>query len=475
MLKKFLKKFAIVVGFAGLLFTASYALQNARIGTGYVAHTLCGQVFVSGRSAAKAYADFVEPIPLLSLLRWAIASDIDSKRQEIRVTLFGGFESRAAARENAGCMMLYSNEEPIEARALAAPPPAPADPERPTSAAAMLPEIAGPNVIEPSDDRLREAIDRLFAEQEGKPKLRTKAVVIVHHGRVIAERYAPEYGVNTPLVGFSATKSVTNALVGILVRHGRLIVGTPAPVGAWSQAGDPRRTITIEHLMRMTSGLDWDEALDSRGPDMGGRMNWAEPDMTAFAESRALVSEPGTAWNYSTGNTVILSRIIRDSVGGSAADVLRFAKWELFEPLGMRNVTMTLDATGTPLGGSFLFASARDWARFGLLYLNDGVIAGRRILPQGWAEFSSAPTPTAPVGYGAGFWTNRGSSRGAERRAAWGMPRDSFFASGYFGQMIVVVPSANLIVARFGVSESGLYTFEKVSNLVADAVAAISP
>jgi CubicO group peptidase (beta-lactamase class C family) len=200
-------------------------------------------------------------------------------------------------------------------------------------------------------------------------------------------------------------------------------------------------------------------------------MKFAERDMAGFAASVRLESLPGREWNYSDGNTLILSRIIRDAAGGRGEDVLRFAQRELFAPRGMRNVTLEFDATGTPEGSSQMLATPRDWARFGQLYLNDGVIGEKRILPAGWVQYSAAPTAGAFVGYGAGFWTNLGDSFGAQNRIKLGMPRDAILARGQFGQYVVIVPSEQLVVTRFGVT-GGMNDIEGVSRLVADVIAA---
>ena len=143
-------------------------------------------------------------------------------------------------------------------------------------------------------------------------------------------------------------------------------------------------------------------------------MKFGEADMAAYAESMPLATPPGSVWNYNDGNYVILSQLIREAVGGHAADVMRFARQELFGPLGMHNVTLQFDGSGNPEGSGEMLATARDWARFGLLYLDDGVVGGKRILPEGWVKYSASPTPNAWVGYGAGFWTNQGDSFGAK-------------------------------------------------------------
>jgi CubicO group peptidase (beta-lactamase class C family) len=201
-------------------------------------------------------------------------------------------------------------------------------------------------------------------------------------------------------------------------------------------------------------------------------MKFVEPDMAGYAESIALATPPGTAWSYHDGNYLILSQIIRNAVGGRPSDYLRFARDELFAPLGMRHVTIEFDASGTPEGSSQMMASARDWARFGQLYLDDGVVGGRRILPEGWVKYSAAPTPGGFVGYGAGFWTNLGDSRGANYRSAEGWPRDAFLAKGSIGQYVIIIPSQRLVIARFGRTVNFPLDADGVSQLVRDVVAA---
>jgi CubicO group peptidase (beta-lactamase class C family) len=195
-------------------------------------------------------------------------------------------------------------------------------------------------------------------------------------------------------------------------------------------------------------------------------------DMAAFAESMPLATPPGSAWNYHDGNYIILSHLIRIATGGHPADVLRFARTELFDPLGMHSVTLEFDGAGTPEGSTQILASARDWARFGLLYLNDGVVGGKRILPEGWVDYSASPTPGGWVGYGAGFWINRGDSMGANYRAEHGMPRDAFFAKGTIGQYAIIIPSERLVIVRLGRSPNWPPESDGVLRLVSDVIAA---
>jgi CubicO group peptidase (beta-lactamase class C family) len=304
----------------------------------------------------------------------------------------------------------------------------------------------------------------------------THAVIVVHRGQIVAERYAQGFGIDTPMHGWSLTKSVTNALVGILVREGKLSPIGPAPVAAWGASADPRHAISIEHLLRMNSGLDFGESLHqswSSAFDPTVQMVFASPDMASLPERAPLEAKPGEHWRYSNGNTMLLSRIVRDAVGGDAQSVLNFVHRELFDKMGMARVTLEFDATGTPIGASHMWAPARDWARFGMLFLDDGVVAGERLLPEGWVDESARLTPgSEDYGYGAGFWTNRGEQRAARLHRP-GMPRDSFMARGSLGQYVIVAPSENLVIVRLGTTRTPREGIESVDQLTAEALAAL--
>ncbi len=446
-----------------LLFTAARARNVPKVATGFVANILCTETFVSGLDPERTFTETTDAMPGAGLLTWAMAFHVDRTRKDVTVTLLGLGRSHAVYRNGAGC---YLDHGGIAAE-IAVPP---AD-----QVPALLPDIAGSAPVEPTDPQLAAALDRAFAEPAQRPFRHTRAVVIMKDGRIIAERYADGIGVDTPLLGFSATKSVTSALMGILVRQGKLALDKPAPVAAWRDPNDPRHAITIDQLLRHTAGLGLGSSLQaSLGSafEPVNQMKFEEPDMAAYAESIPLATAPGTAWSYHDGNYLILSRLIENAVGGRPSDYLRFARDELFAPLGMRHVTIEFDASGTQEGSSQMLASARDWARFGQLYLNDGVVGGRRILPEAWVKYSASPTPNAFVGYGAGFWTNLGDSRGANYRLGEGWPRDAFMAKGSIGQYVIIIPSHHLVIARFGRTVNFPLDADGVSELVRDVIAA---
>jgi CubicO group peptidase (beta-lactamase class C family) len=428
--------------------------QAARVATGLISHTLCSETFVAGLDPTQTFAETFSTMPAIRHLLRVLRYHVDRTERSVTASLAGWFESRAVHADGVGCRLVYASM-PNVAIAGGSPPPARAT------------DIAGAAVVEPSDPKLRAALDRAFAEPETGPRRGTKAVIVLHDGRVVAERYAPGYGIDTPMLGWSLTKSVTNALVGILVRQGRLALSVPAPVAAWRNPSDRRHPITIEQLMRMTSGLALDET--NSGFDPSSRMLFTEPDMAAVAEAASLAAPPGSRYHYSSPSTLILSRIVADAVGGRAEDVRRLAETELFGPLSMRDVTLEFDAVGTPIGSSYMYATARDWARFGLLYANDGLVGDWRILPEGWVSYSASPTPGSRDGYGAGFFTNRGPAEYSRARVRGGMPSDSFFASGTQGQRIVVAPAERLVVVRLGRSQDWeTFDIRGLMQLVAD-------
>jgi CubicO group peptidase (beta-lactamase class C family) len=456
---------AAITALSALALTAVRARDLPKVATGFVANVLCSETFVTGADPDKVFSDTTAAMPGAGLITWALNYSLDWARRDVVVTLLGLGRSHAVYREGVGCHLDHGG--------MVAAVPLPATQDKPSQP--HLPEIAGPSVVAPRSPQLAAAIDRAFTEPEQPPFRRTKAIVVVRDGRVVAERYADGYGIETPILGFSATKSVMSALTGILVRKGRLTLDQPAPVAAWQGAGDPRREITVDHLLRHTAGLALGSSLSASLASVlepVNRMKFMEADMAAYAESIPLETAPGSVWNYHDGNTVILSHLIRNAAGGAASDVMRLARQELFDPLGMRQVTLEFDAAGTPEGSSQMLMPARDWARFGLLYLNDGVAGAKRILPERWVEYSASPTPNAWVGMGAGFWTNQGDSFGASYRIERGWPPDAFFAKGTMGQYVIIIPSERMVIVRLGRSPNWPPEADGVFELVRDVVAA---
>lgn len=444
---------------AAVVWRPDRALRTA---TGMAAHDLCSETFVAGIDPAKTWEASIVPRPGIAWLAWGLRYRVDRDRREAGASFLDLVPSRAVFRPQWGCVLVHGDERIDD------PPAMPAT----QAAPGIEGGVAMPaGLVAAPTPALAAALDAAFAETDAPPHRGTRAVVILHDGRLVAERYAAGEGIDTPMLGFSMTKSVTNALVGVLVRQGRLDVQAPAPIAAWRQPDDPRRAMTLERLMRMDSGLALDET--GSGFDPSNQMFYDEPDMAAYAASARAIAPPGTRWAYSSASTHLVSRIVRDAVGGDGAAVQAFAARELFAPLGMRHVTFEMDATGTPIGAHYLYASARDWARFGQLYLDDGVVGGRRLLPVGWARWSSEPT--LGTAYGAGWWTNRGDDEAAVHRRAVGIPADAFFAMGNLGQRIAVIPSEHLVVVRLARAHLRYGDAAGFERLVVDTLRALHP
>jgi CubicO group peptidase (beta-lactamase class C family) len=297
--------------------------------------------------------------------------------------------------------------------------------------------------------KLESAIDAAFAEPSPQNLRKTRAVVIVYGGKLIAERYAPGFDPNTPQLAWSMSKSVTNALVGLLAKKGKLQLNSPAPVPEWQQADDPRQKITLDQLMRMSAGLEFNEAYAPFSDAV--YMFYDSRDFAAYAALKPLEAEPDAKWNYSSGTANIIARIVRQAIEKEHTNYYEYLYRNLFHKIGMLSLVMEPDPSGTIVGSSYMFATPRDWARFGLLYLQDGIWDGERILPEGWVKYTTTPTSQAPKGeYGALFWLNAGAPENPSDRLMPSVPTDVFFARGFQEQRVFIVPSRKLVLVRFG-------------------------
>lgn len=313
------------------------------------------------------------------------------------------------------------------------PQPRPPSPIPPANA------FAPPTVVATTDPTIAAALDRVFSENPREPIEDVKAVVVVKHDHVMAERYAPGFGIDTPLLSYLVAKSFANAFVGHTGGAGRLRVDQPVAAPEWAEIAGPCGQIAIEHLLQKRSGLDAAET--GTGFDPASQMLFAQSDMASFAARDRLKYPPGSHWEYTSAN-------IGNIVGGGAAGMRVFAEKELLTPRNMSNVTMEFDGKGVFVG---LYTAARAFARFGELYTKDGAAPnGCRILPEGWVAWSRRSVLGAE--YGAGFRTNDGPNEYAPWRVENGFPKDGFFARGTLGQVIYIVPSERTAVARFGCS-----------------------
>lgn len=406
-----LQDLLLVLAVAVLAWSFVRVRRVAAIGAAYKARVVSWIVFGSGRTVDPGKLDEVsaDSYRLMRLFR----CDIDHEARRVTVAL-PGFPPRSAV----------FHERRIGVSSAHVWPTAPASP--------ALDRVVSAAFLEP-----------------GRRLRRTRAILVVQDGRIVAEQYAPGFTGATRFPGWSMTKSVLGALIGVLVGERRLSVRDRALLSGW-QDPDPRAIITVEDLLRMRSGLAFSEDYANLNSDVI-EMLFNQPDAAGYASGRPLAAPPGTVWSYSSGSTNILSAIARRVVGD--ADYPSWPGRTLFGPLGMSSAMMEADSSGTFVASSYMLATARDWARFGQLYLQDGIWEGRRILPEGWVRFSWTPTLESPdYPYGAHWWLGLKPELGGGTAAAALISRDAVFAVGHEGQVLTVIPSRRLVVVRLGLS-----------------------
>jgi CubicO group peptidase (beta-lactamase class C family) len=421
---------------AGLLVAIAYqawqAAAKLHIGVAYKAKVVCSGVFVAKRAAAAVIAE--AEIDDLAILRF-VTTTVDPAARTVTTSALGLFQGRAAYRDGLGCTYLTEGLTlPIVTLRAGAV----------SMARDVFSDAAGRNAGS-ANDALAAVVDRAFSEPNPARPRRTQALLIVRQGRIVAERYA-DIGPDTPMIGWSMTKSVLNALTGILVGRGVLALDRTVPVPEWKAAGDPRSAITLDQLLRMSSGLRFDE--DPGNPRSGLlHMLFETGDASGYAASQPLLAAPGSIWRYSSGTSNILSRVIRNAIGNEA-EYLEFPRRALFDRLGMTTAVLETDATGTFVASSNMYATARDWARLGLLYLQDGMWDGERILPEGWVGYSRSVAPAdGAKRYGAHFWARVPVEYCASDVP---LPADAFHAAGHEAQLVTIVPSRDLVIVRLG-------------------------
>ena len=337
----------------------------------------------------------------------------------------------------------------------------------PLSDAALAAVVERPSVAR---EKLARAVDALFSQSE---TAETRAVLVLHSGRIVAERYGPGYHENTRFVSWSMAKTVTGVMIGLMVSDGRLRLDESVPIPAWQRPGDPRGEVTLRQLLQMRSGLRHTEAGDPIYKSDEVRMLFLDgrDDMAAYAEAQPLEAEPGRKWEYSSATTVILADLVARSLTTSTDPATRrravseYLKTRLFEPLGMRSIVPEFDTVGTLIGGSLIHGTARDWAKFGEFLRTGGSVNGAQLVPRGWIEFMVKSNPRNP-GYGAQIWLNHPQAEDGTIQFP-GAPSSTFSMNGHLGQYVAVSPRQSLTVVRLGRTDDGAH------QPVRDAIARI--
>ena len=409
------------------------------------AKILCSAVFLTGLDPADAAANvgiFVAPLASRALVRDTV---IDRAHQTVRLTLTNGVTRVAKRYGGQGCVALPIGQDSVFFK--------------PTTVSSTLPPagktpwpmgdiVGGPWPAEVDSAKVAAALDTGF----GPPEAMTLAFLVTYKGRIIAERYGAGIGPHTPLESWSMGKSLTGTLMGRLIQQGVYQLDQKAPVPEWQQSGDPRQEIRITDLMRMSSGLRINAPND---PDFDPKAGYSDhlylytgtANSFAYAAGRPQQWKPNTVGRYRNSDPVLTNYLIRLAVEKRGEDYHAFPRRALFDKIGIRDAVMETDPYGNFLTQGYEYLSARDWARLGNLYLQDGVWGGERLLPDGYVKYVSTVAPAwaadgNPVYGGGFFWVNGDGG--------WALPTSAYAMLGAGGQSVHVVPSHDLVIVRIG-------------------------
>ena len=408
--------------------------------SGYGSKNLCSAAYLQHRNPTDVIKEDLGDFPL-SLGTFTV----NEKDSSVTGSVWGLAKRKTIYRKDVGCTLINDfTEEEIRKQQFVVP-------KKPEANRDTVPWPLGDKLSDSSSasvnkELLNKAVDNVMKETttDGKP-VYTRAVLIVYDGNIVAEKYAPGFDKSTVMLGWSISKSFTAAMIGILVKENKLSIDAPAPVASW--ANTKKQKITLKHLLQQTTGLDYTEVYTR--PSSVTKMLFSKGDMAAYAEGLPLKHEPGTVFNYSGGNSNILSKIIRQTVGEK--EYAAFPYKELFHKINAYSFLMEPDASGTYIGSSYSYATTRDFARFGLLYYNNGVWQGEQILPANWVkESTQSSTADKQEHYGYQFWLNGYNEKDHGKRRYRDLPADMYYADGYGGQDIYIIPSEKLVVVRLG-------------------------
>jgi CubicO group peptidase (beta-lactamase class C family) len=433
------------------------------------AKVMCSAVFITGLDldfAAENVGYFTAPYEERAKMGKPV---VDRASRSVHVTLPSGVRRTARHLGDQGCVTLPAGKDSVgftpvrvtKKLADASTQSWPMGDALPT--AALPPEVDAAKV--------KQAVDAAFEPAEAL----TAAFVVTWKGRLIGERYGPAITASTPLESWSMGKSLTSTLMGILIKQGAYELWQPAPVPEWQKPGDPRAKIRIGDILQMSSGLriraPQDPDYDPSGPYPDHLYLYTGPNAFQWAATRPQQWPPATIGRYHNTDPVLINYLIRLAVEKRGEEYLSFPQRALFDKVGIRTMVMETDPAGNFLTQGYEFASGRDWARLGNLYLQDGVWNGERILPEGYVKFVSTLAPAwkadkRPV-YGGFFWINGGGS--------FPVPREAYYMAGAGGQTTLIIPSHDLVVVRLGHFKGSSRSndgFHKALSLLVDAVPA---
>lgn len=441
LLKRVLLLLVIIVG---VVIYLNYPKLN--IISGYAAKNMASGVFVANRSAASMN-QYDNNVPLIELAE----THVDETAESASSKVYGLMERTAVYRDGLGTVLINDS---YDAEKLTIRP-------HRNKIADTIPYPYGQ--AEPLDSIFEEVdlgqLSKAVAMAFGNPEVqKTRTLLVLYKGHLLTEKYIEGFTKDTPILGWSMTKSVLATCFGVLEHQGKLEMDWPAPIAEWK--ADERKNITLDHLLRMQSGLAWDE--DYSGISDVTQMLFLDSDMTQKQREKKAIAPPTEIWNYSSGTTNLLSGILRQQFR-SHQEYLDFPYSSLIDKIGMYSMILEADIDGNYVGSSYAWASTRDWARFGQLYLDRGKWNGEQIFSPEWVDYITTPTIHSDGTYGAHFWLN------AEGKYP-DVPKDLFSCNGYQGQYVFVIPSKDLVVVRTGLAEEPEFDVNGVLSNIVKAV-----
>lgn len=450
-MKKIIKRVLWILLVVLILVVTWFAWPRLPIITAFAAKGMCSSVFLADKSPERVAAEDLSFFPI-SLAKCKI--DYDEKSVTARV--FGLAKRKVVFREGLGSVIVLDRpEDELMAESYAIPDPGYSQDTIPWPMGDLMTESLPDGVdYEKLNAILEEAIDMPDAE----PFKKTLGVAVVYDNKLIGENYLEGYDAWTKFHGWSMTKTVTGAMAGALVKEGRLDIHSPTGIPEW--ANDERKNITVENILHMSSGLKWLENYFTISD--ATVMLMQSDDMFASVTGSSLAHEPGSYWNYSSGDANLLSGLIKNAIGNEQ-DYLGYAYTRIFHRIGMLNTVVETDASGLFVASSYSYGCTRDWARFGMLFLNNGIFEGDTVLSPKWVEYMTTAAPASGGQYASTLWLKEPSVE----NALVDVPDDIFFADGFLGQRVYVIPSKNLVVVRMGYSLGNFSVNDFLRDIIA--------
>lgn len=442
-------KYALLIVFLILAYVVYANYPKLNMITGFAAKNVCSCTFEAGRDLESIETGDNDFGPV-----YYAENKIDFENRAVASTIFGLKKRKAVYEDGVGCVLLPEEGEGVN---IEIPKPK----RKFSTSQAAYPYGKGKQMDTIFPDvhyeDLQLAVKQAFDAEGEKLKI-TRAVVVLYKGQVIAEKYAPEFDRNTKLLGWSMTKSITSAVLGVLEKQGKISLSQTNLFKEWDN--DERAKITLNNLLQMNSGLEWEEDYSTISDVT--KMLFLKENMSSVQLQKPLVGEPNSIWNYSSGTSNLLSAFIRNQFD-THQEYLDFWYTELIDKIGMDSMTIETDLGGNYVGSSYAWGTARDWAKFGLLYLNRGNWNGEQILNESWVKYSATPADNSKGEYGAHFWLNAGSKYP-------NVPKDLFSSNGFQGQYVFIIPSEDLVVVRFGLTEEPVFDVDGFLSGILSAI-----